>query len=130
MNARRSLLAAAIIFAAGSLSAQDKKPAVPPVPDYPRGLRSPVYEVDKQWPQRPEKIVLAGSRPATAHAATGKVVDIAYEGDRSLFRVAIDNGPIMLVATMNVARNREGAWRRGDTVWLGWADDAGQVLDE
>jgi ABC-type Fe3+/spermidine/putrescine transport system ATPase subunit len=79
---------------------------------------------------RPEKIVLAASRPATAHAATGTVVDIAYEGDRSLYRVAIENGPVMLVASMNVARIREGSPRRGDTVWLGWADDAGQVLDE
>ena len=79
---------------------------------------------------RPEKIELAAERPATAHAATGRVVDIAYEGDRSLYRVAIENGPVMLVATMNVMRARESAHRRGDTVWLGWADDAGQVLDE
>src|SRR5690349_17670371 len=42
---------------------------------------------------RPEKIVLSASRPAMAHAATGKIVDIGYEGDRSLYRVAIENGP-------------------------------------
>jgi ABC-type Fe3+/spermidine/putrescine transport system ATPase subunit len=85
----------------------------------------------RQWlALRPEKIVLAASRPSTAHAATGRIVDIAYEGDRSLYRVAIENGPIMLVAQMNTARVREGAHRRGDTVWLGWNDDAGQVLDE
>ena len=30
---------------------------------------------------------------------------------------------------LNVARTPT-ALRRGDTVWLGWADDAGQVLDE
>ena len=95
------------------------------------GIANILQTAPSQWlALRPEKIVLAGSRPATAHAATGTVVDIAYEGDRSLFRVAIDNGPVMLVATMNVARNSDGAWRRGDTVWLGWADDAGQVLDE
>ena len=39
---------------------------------------------------RPEKIALSPARPTTAHAAAGKVVDIAYEGDRSLYRVAID----------------------------------------
>jgi ABC-type Fe3+/spermidine/putrescine transport system ATPase subunit len=79
---------------------------------------------------RPEKILLAESRPATEHVAAGQVVDIAYEGDRSLYRVAIENGPVMLVATMNVARAHGTAHRRGDTVWLGWSDDAGQVLDE
>ena len=62
---------------------------------------------------------------------TGKVVEVAYEGDRSLYRVAVDNGPMMQVATMNVARATARARiARGDTVWLGWADDAGQVLDE
>ena len=79
---------------------------------------------------RPEKIALSSERPVTAHAATGKVIDIAYEGDRSLYRVAIENGPVMLVATMNIARAHGSAHRRGDTVWLGWSDDAGQVLDE
>jgi ABC-type Fe3+/spermidine/putrescine transport system ATPase subunit len=79
---------------------------------------------------RPEKIVLSASRPAMAHAATGKIVDIGYEGDRSLYRVAIENGPVMLVAQMNTARARETVLRRGDTVWLGWSDDAGQALEE
>ena len=79
---------------------------------------------------RPEKIVLSSERPATAHAATGQVIDVSYEGDRSLYRVAIENGPVMLVATMNVARAHTSAHRRGDTVWLGWSDDAGQVLEE
>ena len=79
---------------------------------------------------RPEKIVLAGSRPATAHAATGTVVDVSYEGDRSLYRVAIENGPVMLVSQMNTARAKETAHRRGDAVWLGWSDDAGQELEE
>jgi putrescine transport system ATP-binding protein len=79
---------------------------------------------------RPEKIVLAAERPAMAHVASGKVIDIAYEGDRSLYRVSIENGPVMLVAQMNIARARESAHRRGDTVWLGWSDDACQALEE
>jgi ABC-type Fe3+/spermidine/putrescine transport system ATPase subunit len=79
---------------------------------------------------RPEKIVLSAERPGTTHTVSGKVVDVAYEGDRSLYRVAADNGALMQVATMNVARARESAYQRGDAVWLGWADDAGQVLNE
>ena len=78
---------------------------------------------------RPEKIVLAASRPGTAHAANGTVIDVAYEGDRSLYRVAVENGPTMLVAVMNTARAAQGPVRRGERVWLGWADDAGQPLD-
>jgi putrescine transport system ATP-binding protein len=79
---------------------------------------------------RPEKIVLSATRPDTAHVASGTVVDIAYEGDRSLYRVAVENGPTMLVAVMNVGRTSQGTPRRGDSVCLGWADDAGQRLDE
>ncbi|CAN5184285.1 ABC transporter ATP-binding protein [soil metagenome] len=79
---------------------------------------------------RPEKIRLTAERPDTTHAGAGKVIEVAYEGDRSLYRVAVDNGPMMQVAQMNVARATESAFKRGDDVWLGWADDAGQVLHE
>jgi len=79
---------------------------------------------------RPEKIALSTVRPAMDSAVAGKVVEVAYEGDRSLYRVAVDDGSTMQVAQMNVARATESAFKRGDTVWLGWADDAGQVLHE
>ena len=73
---------------------------------------------------RPEKIVLSAARPDLPHASAGKVVDIAYEGARSLCRVALDDGRTMLAATS------DGAFRRGQDVWLGWAADAGHPLDE
>ena len=79
---------------------------------------------------RPEKIVLSAARPDTAHAIAGKIVDIAYEGDRSLYRVAVDDGRVLLVSTANIARAPQGAFRRGDSVWLGWAADAGHPLAE
>jgi putrescine transport system ATP-binding protein len=107
-----------------------ERPATRFVADF-IGIANILQTGPRQWlALRPEKIELAAHRPVTAHAATGKVVDIAYEGDRSLYRVAIDNGPLMLVAQMNTGRSRETGHRRGDTVWLGWSDDAGQVLDE
>jgi putrescine transport system ATP-binding protein len=107
-----------------------ERPATRFVADF-IGIANILQTGPRQWlALRPEKIELAAGRPATAHAATGKVVDIAYEGDRSLYRVAIDNGPVMLVARMNTARVRQSAPGRGDTVWLGWDDEAGQVLDE
>ena len=79
---------------------------------------------------RPEKIVLSAIRPDTAEAVAGKIVDIAYEGDRSLYRVAMADGSTLLVSTANVARHPREPWPRGQEVWLGWAADAGQRLEE
>jgi ABC-type Fe3+/spermidine/putrescine transport system ATPase subunit len=78
---------------------------------------------------RPEKIALCAARPDTAHAVAGKIVDAAYEGDRSLYRVATDDGQVLMVSTANTARNA-AALRRGHSVWLGWAADAGHELEE
>ncbi len=72
---------------------------------------------------RPEKIALSAARPDTAHAFAGKIVDIAYEGARSLCRVALDDSRMMLAATP------DRAFHRGQDVWLGWAADAGHPLD-
>jgi ABC-type Fe3+/spermidine/putrescine transport system ATPase subunit len=84
-----------------------------------------------QWlALRPEKIALSTDRPATAQAISGEVMDIAYEGDRSLYRIAVEGGAAMLVSRANTVRTREEAFRRGQPVWLGWNNDAGQVLRE
>jgi ABC-type Fe3+/spermidine/putrescine transport system ATPase subunit len=78
---------------------------------------------------RPEKIALSIARPGIAHAVAGKIVDAAYEGDRSLYRVAIDDGSVLSVSIANVGRTAE-TFRRGQSVWLGWATDAGHELEE
>jgi len=130
MASRLAVMKDGAIVQTGTPHEVYERPATRFVADF-IGIANILQTGPRQWlALRPEKIALAANRPATAHAATGKVVDIAYEGDRSLYRVAIENGPVMLVATMNIARVREGTFRRGDTVWLGWDDDAGQVLDE
>ncbi len=130
MATRLAVMDAGRIVQTGSPHELYERPSTRFVADF-IGIANILQTGPKSWlALRPEKIVLAAERPATAHAATGRVVDIAYEGDRSLYRVAIDNGPVMLVATMNVARADANAHRRGDTVWLGWSDDAGQALDE
>ncbi len=85
---------------------------------------------DRWMALRPEKIRLVTDRPDTAHAVSGKIVDIAYEGDRSLYRVVTESRGTMLVSTTNVARTRDGIFRREQSVWLGWNDDSGQLLDE
>jgi putrescine transport system ATP-binding protein len=78
---------------------------------------------------RPEKIALCVARPDTASAVAGRIVDAAYEGDRSLYRVAIDDGSVLSVSIANVGRTAE-TFRRGQSVWLGWATDAGHELEE
>ncbi|MBM3647744.1 MAG: ABC transporter ATP-binding protein [Alphaproteobacteria bacterium] len=78
---------------------------------------------------RPEKIALFAARPDTDHAEQGRIVDIAYEGDRSLYRVGLLDGSLLQVSTANTARIA-AAFRRGDDVWLGWAADAGHRLDK
>ena len=130
MATRLAVMDAGRIVQTGSPHDLYERPATRFVADF-IGIANILQTGPRSWlALRPEKIVLAAERPATAHAATGQVVDIAYEGDRSLYRVAIENGPVMMVATMNVARADASAHRRGDTVWLGWSDDAGQAVDE
>ena len=79
---------------------------------------------------RPEKIALSATRPDTAYAVEGTIVDVAYEGGRSLYRVAAGGGRVMVVTTANVPHTDEAAFRRGQSVWLGWAVDAGHLLEK
>jgi ABC-type Fe3+/spermidine/putrescine transport system ATPase subunit len=78
---------------------------------------------------RPEKIALFAARPDTDRAEAGRIVDVAYEGDRSLYRVALPDGSMLLVSIASVVRTAD-AFRRGEDVWLGWSNDAGHELRE
>ncbi|HYC64466.1 MAG TPA: TOBE domain-containing protein [Reyranellaceae bacterium] len=69
---------------------------------------------------RPEKIALSAA-PA-AGGVEGRIVDIAYEGDRALYRV--DAGGHVLIASAAPDERRQ----RGDTVWLNWPADAERPL--
>jgi ABC-type Fe3+/spermidine/putrescine transport system ATPase subunit len=130
MASRLAVMHAGRIVQTGTPHDLYERPATRFVADF-IGIANILETAPGRWLSlRPEKIALSAERPGTAHAVAGKVIEVAYEGDRSLYRVAVDNGPPMLVATMNVARARESAFKRGDAVWLGWADAAGQVLDE
>jgi ABC-type Fe3+/spermidine/putrescine transport system ATPase subunit len=79
---------------------------------------------------RPEKIALSIERPSTEQSIAGDIIDIAYEGDRSLYRIAVKGGPVMLASRANTLRAHEDSFRKGQHVWLGWRTDAGQVLSE
>ncbi len=82
-----------------------------------------IFERDGLWTVlRPEKVTLSSLRPATSRTVQGKIIDIAYEGDRSLLRVATGS-TVMIVSALP-----DAAHQRGQFVWLGWTDDAEHVL--
>ena len=114
MASRLAVMNAGRIVQTGTPHDLYERPATRFVADF-IGIANILETAPGRWlALRPEKIALSAERPGTAHAVAGKVVEVAYEGDRSLYRIAVDNGPMMLVATMNVARATESAFRRGD----------------
>ncbi|WP_422029309.1 ABC transporter ATP-binding protein [Reyranella sp.] len=78
---------------------------------------------------RPEKITLSAERPALPQTVTGRIADVAYEGDRSLHHVETEAHGTMTVSTTNTSRAAGDAFARGQPVWLGWSDEAGQRLE-
>lgn len=121
MASRLAVMNAGRIVQAGTPQEIYERPATRFVADF-IGIAN-IFEKDgRRFVLRPEKIALAGSRPATAHAVEGRIVDIAYEGDRSIYHVDVE-GTLMTVSAMP-----NDTHRRGDTIWLGWAADAAHEL--
>ncbi len=130
MASRLAVMNAGRIVQTGTPHELYERPASRFVADF-IGIANILETGPGQWLAiRPEKIALHVERPDAAHTMAGRIVDIAYEGGRSLYRVAVDEGRIMIVSSANVLRTEEGPFRRGQDVWLGWATDAGQPLEE
>ena len=90
-----------------------------------------ILEADGGWlALRPEKITLATGRPDAANTVAGRILDIAYEGDRSLYRIVTEGKVTMVVSTTNIDRMQPASFARGQEVWLGWSDDAGHRVSE
>ncbi len=79
---------------------------------------------------RPEKIELTDGRPTTGEAVPGRIVDIAYEGDRSLYHVDTEAHGMMIVSRTNAGRLSREAFSRGQAIWLAWANDAGHPVTD
>jgi putrescine transport system ATP-binding protein len=81
---------------------------------------------------RPENLRLAAQKPEGVgeNCVAGRVHDIAYLGDISLYRVTLDDGSVMTASVANASRlaEREIGWE--DHVWLSWTPEAGVVLAE
>jgi putrescine transport system ATP-binding protein len=79
---------------------------------------------------RPEKLRLGRVSPATAdeNCVAGRVWDIGYLGDVSIYKVRLDDGFVMHAAEANITRLIERPIGLDDRVWLSWPADAGVVL--
>jgi putrescine transport system ATP-binding protein len=78
---------------------------------------------------RPEKLRVATAPPAASeNCLAGRVVEIAYLGNVSVYKVRLDNGFIMKAQLPNLTRMVERPIGTNDRVWLSWAPDAGVVL--
>ena len=82
---------------------------------------------------RPEKVDVHESEPprgtrATENVVVGKVRDIAYLGDVSIYRVETEAGAIVRVQETHVERSSEPHYDWDDTLWLSWEAASAVVL--
>jgi putrescine transport system ATP-binding protein len=78
---------------------------------------------------RPEKMKISRARPTDAgNCVEGRVHDIAYLGDLSLYRVRLAGGRELKVTEANQSRRVKQPIGWDDKVFLSWALDAGVVL--
>jgi putrescine transport system ATP-binding protein len=81
---------------------------------------------------RPEKIQIDAEvdRAGSENNFTGRVVDVGYLGDMSIYKVRLDNGLDLRAAVANRTRLIERPIGAGDRVWLSWLPEAGVVLTQ
>lgn len=83
---------------------------------------------------RPEKILVATTAPDAAvtpvNTVTGRIADIGYLGDLSLYKVRLDDGTVIKASVTNARRFAASAIAWDDTVWLSFPPDAAVVLTE
>ncbi|HLH90962.1 MAG TPA: ABC transporter ATP-binding protein [Xanthobacteraceae bacterium] len=79
---------------------------------------------------RPEKLRLATEKPEGVgeNCLAGRVGDIAYLGDISLYRVRLDDGAVVTASRANASRTADRPISWDDRVWLTWTPDAGVLL--
>ncbi len=82
---------------------------------------------------RPEKITIAKDAvagPAAENVVRGKVREVAYLGDMSVFLVEIETGKIVRVTRPNVVRHYEDRIAWDETVYLSWHASSPVVLTQ
>jgi putrescine transport system ATP-binding protein len=81
---------------------------------------------------RPEKLLISRDEPGKAnHVVThGVVEDLAYYGNRSIYRVRSRSGRIIQVSAQNYLRSAELLLEWDDEVFLSWDSACSMVLTE
>jgi putrescine transport system ATP-binding protein len=77
---------------------------------------------------RPEKLRITREACAGENCAAGQVLDIAYLGDMSIYKVQLDSGPVIKAAAANQTRLTQRPIGWDDRVWLSWTPEAGVLL--
>jgi putrescine transport system ATP-binding protein len=78
---------------------------------------------------RPEKIGIDRIRPAgSENVAHGRVKEIAYMGDTSIYIVELDAGKLVRVTLPNVVRRAEDRLTAEESVYLSWHASSPVVL--
>ncbi|MCD7096867.1 polyamine ABC transporter ATP-binding protein [Stenotrophomonas sp. MMGLT7] len=77
---------------------------------------------------RPEKIDVHEQRPQADNVAVGKVRDIAYLGDVSIYHVQTEAGAVIRVQETHVERSSEPHYDWDGTLWLSWPASSAVVL--
>ncbi len=95
------------------------------------GARDAVVHGAPVWlAVRPEKLLLATERPpeTTPNWVSGRVWDIGYLGNLSVYHVKLDSGQMLVSVQTNQMRLVERAIGFDDRVWLSWDPHAAVLL--
>lgn len=77
---------------------------------------------------RPEKIDVHESEVTDENVAIGKVRDVAYLGDVSIYHVETESGSVIRVQETHVERSSEPHYEWEETLWLTWSAASAVVL--
>lgn len=78
---------------------------------------------------RPEKVAIHRIEPSDAeNVMHGRIVDIGYLGDLSVYKMRLDHGMLIKASVVNTDRHAASLLHRGDAAWLSFAPDAGVLI--
>ncbi|MCO5094740.1 MAG: ABC transporter ATP-binding protein [Xanthomonadaceae bacterium] len=77
---------------------------------------------------RPEKIDVHETRPEADNVAMGRVAEIAYLGDVSIYQVKTPAGAVIRVQETHIVRSSEPHYDWDDTLYLSWEAGSAVVL--
>ncbi len=74
---------------------------------------------------RAERVGLSCAQPDADNVLVGEIVEFAYLGDMTMFRMACENGITLRIARLSASGE---FFKRGDAVFASWPADAARVL--